>query len=116
MRDGPLLIDRTTDDQNGIDTLRLKGPLTLSTVFQFQEAIRADPKAKTIVELSGVVYMDSAGLGSILSFHAACKRSDRRYALVGLTPRVYTMFFASKVDKLVHIVPTIKDAEQLLSS
>jgi anti-sigma B factor antagonist len=116
MRDAPLVIERTTNDQNGIDTLRLNGPLTLATLFHFQEATRLDPKAKTILEFSGVTYMDSAGLGSILSFHAACRRSNRQYAIVGMTPRVYTIFSASKLEKVVHIVATIKEAEQLLAS
>lgn len=116
MRDGPLLIERTTDESTGIEILRLKGPLTLSTLFDFQEAIRHDPKPKTIVELSGVAYMDSAGLGCILSFHASCRRSGRDYVVAGLTPRVYTIFAASKLEKLVHIAPTLQDAEHLLNS
>lgn len=111
MRDGPLNIERNTSGELGIETMRLTGPLTLSTLFDLQEALRVDPKPKTIIDLSGVPYMDSAGLGALLSFHASCKRTGREYALVGMTPRVHTMFSASKVDKLVTLFPTAREAE-----
>jgi anti-sigma B factor antagonist len=116
MREGPLLIERTKNESNGIETLLLKGPLTLATLFEFQDAIKLDPAAKLIIDFSGVAYVDSAGLGAILSFHAACRRQNRKYVLVGMTTRVYTMFSASKVDKLVQMAPSISDAEQYLNS
>jgi anti-sigma B factor antagonist len=116
MREGPLLIERTKNENNGIETLRLKGPLTLATLFEFQAATKLDPSAKVIIDLGGVPYVDSAGLGAILSFHASCRRSNRKYALVAMTPRVYTMFSASKVDKLVQLSPSVSEAEMYLNS
>jgi anti-sigma B factor antagonist len=116
MREGPLLIERTKNENNGIETLRLKGPLTLATLFEFQAATKLDPTAKLIIDLGGVPYVDSAGLGAVLSFHAACRRTNRKYALVGMTPRVYTMFSASKVDRLVQLCPSVGEAETYLNS
>jgi anti-anti-sigma factor len=92
----------------------LTGPLTLATLFDFQEAVRQTPQLKTIIDLSEVKYIDSAGLGALLSFHGACKRNGRNYALVGMSPRVHTLFTASKVDKLVHIFPNARAAEESL--
>jgi anti-anti-sigma factor len=116
MREGPLLIERTKNQDNEIETLHLKGPLTLATLFEFQAATKLDPTAKLIIDLGGVPYLDSAGLGAILSFHAACRRNSRKYALVGMTPRVYTIFTASKVDKLVQLCPSVGEAEMYLNS
>jgi hypothetical protein len=50
-----------------------------------------------------------------LSFHASCKRTGREYALAGMAARVYTMFAASKVDKLVNFYPTLREAEAFLA-
>jgi anti-sigma B factor antagonist len=115
MRDGPLSIERSTSAELGIETMRLTGALTLATLFDLQEALRVDPKPKTIIDLTGVPYMDSAGLGALLSFHASCKRTGREYALVGMSPRVHTMFAASKVDRLVAMFPTAREAENSFS-
>lgn len=115
MKDGPLQIERTIDATSGIATLTLDGPLTLATLFDLQEAIRMDPQPKTILNLASVPYMDSAGLGALLSFHASCQRTGRRYSLAEIPPRVLTMFLASKVDALVNISPTVDDAMKSLA-
>jgi anti-sigma B factor antagonist len=115
MRDGHLTIERVRNEQKGYDLFKLEGPLTLGTLFDLQESLKKDPGPKTILELSGVPYVDSAGLGAILSFHASCRRSGRKYALAAMPARVYTMFVVSKVDQLVHILPTVEEAETFLS-
>jgi anti-sigma B factor antagonist len=115
MKDGPLTIERSKNVETGVETLKLTGPLTLATLFDLQEAIRLDPQPKTILDLEGVPYIDSAGLGAILSFHASCQRTGRKYALAAIPPRVFTMFAASKVDSLVKISPTAAAATEALA-
>jgi anti-sigma B factor antagonist len=80
-----------------------------------QESLRKDPQPNTIIDLSGVPYMDSAGLGALLSFHGSCKRAGRNYVLAAMAPRVHTMFSASKVDRLVNIARSIAEAELFLA-
>jgi anti-sigma B factor antagonist len=113
MRDAPLSIERIIND--GVETMKLTGPLTLSTLFEMQESLRTDPQPKTIIDLSGVPYIDSAGLGALLSFHASCKREGRVYVLAAMAPRVQTIFTASKVDSLVHVLPTVAEAQTFLT-
>jgi anti-sigma B factor antagonist len=115
MREARLTIERIINTEKGYELMKLDGPLTLSTLFELQETLRKDPSPKTIIDLSSVPYIDSAGLGALLSFHASCKRSGRSYAIAAMPARVYTMFAASKVDKLVHLWPTIDEAESFLS-
>ncbi len=115
MKDGEIQIERSTNLEKGLEIIRLTGPLTLATLFEVQETLRKDPRPKTIIDLSNVPYIDSAGLGALLSFHGSCKRTGRSYTLAGLPARVYTMFAASKVDNLVHISRTLEDAEAFLS-
>jgi anti-sigma B factor antagonist len=115
MRDGALTIERVVSPEKGYETMKLDGPLTLSTLFELQESLRKDPAPKMLIDLSSVPYIDSAGLGALLSFHASCKRTGREYVLAGMAARVYTMFAASKVDKLVNLRPTIQEAVEFLS-
>jgi anti-sigma B factor antagonist len=102
-------------EQNGIAVLKLTGPLTLRTLFEFQEAAQQSPEPKTIIDLTGVPYVDSAGLGAVLSYHAACVRTGRRYAIVGVAPRVYAMLKVSRVDQLMHIFASMGEAEEALA-
>jgi anti-sigma B factor antagonist len=110
MRDDQFTIERVKSEK-GYDLFILNGPITLSTLFNLQDALLLDPVLQTIIDLTGVPYVDSAGLGALLSFHATCRRNNRKYALTGMPARVYTMFAASKVDQLIHILPTLEEAE-----
>jgi len=115
MREGALTIERVVNQEKGYEMMKLAGPVTLATLFELQESLRSFPSQKMIIDFSGVPYIDSAGLGALLSFHASCKRSGREYALAAMPARVYTVFAASKVDKLVHLYPTLEAAEVFLA-
>ena len=92
--------------QPGVRTVKLTGPFTLATVFDFQEVIRENPTALTIIDLSGVPYMDSAALGSVLGFHASCQREGRRYGLVGVSDRLKTLFRVAGVEGILTTYPS----------
>lgn len=104
-----------TARQGETEILRVKGPLTLSTLFDFQDATKRATNPKTIVDLTGVPYMDSSGLGCLLSYHAACQRARRNYALAGVAPRVMSVIEVSRIDSLLHIFPTVAEAESYLA-
>jgi anti-anti-sigma factor len=96
---------------DGERILKLTGPFTLSTVFDFQDVVRSHRPPITIVDLTDVPYMDSAALGSILGLHVSCQKDHRRYALVGASDRLQTMFQASGVGSVLLSFSTLADAE-----
>ena len=99
-----------------VQILRVTGPFTLSGVFDFQSVIREKSAPVVLIDLSGVPYMDSAALGSLLGFHVSCQRESRRYALVGASDRLKTLFRVAGVDGLLTLYPTLAEAESGLNS
>jgi anti-anti-sigma factor len=91
----------TTDGGNGIQELKLTGPFTIGTMFDFQNLVREHKAANTIIDLSGVPYMDSAALGCLLGFHVSCAREGRKYALVGASDRLKTLFKVAGVNSIL---------------
>src|SRR5580692_4850576 len=91
--------------------LKLTGPFTLSTVFEFQDSMRSSHPPITVVDLTGVPYMDSAALGSLMGLHVSCQHQNRRYALVGPSDRLQTVFRVSGVGSILTIHPSIGEAE-----
>ena len=102
--------------QDGVGILQLTGPFTLTEVFDFQSVIRESTSPVTIVDLTGVPYMDSAALGSLLGFHVSCQRESRRYALVGVSERLQTMIRVAGVDGLLTIYPSVAEAASALTA
>jgi len=86
---------------NDSQVFKLTGPFTLGTMFDFQHLVREHKAAATIIDLSGVPYMDSAALGSLLGFHVSCAREGRKYALVGVGERLKTLFKVAGVDSVL---------------
>jgi anti-anti-sigma factor len=97
-------------------TLRLTGPFTLATMFDFQDIVREGEAAITIIDLSGVPYMDSAALGAVLGFHVSCQRLGHRYALTGVSARIRTLFLVAGVDGFLVQYDTAELAEAHLAA
>ena len=111
-----LKIESKPGIQEGIRILRLSGPFTIQSVFDFQSVYRGGNEPVTIIDLTEVPYMDSASLGAIIGVHTSSQRSNRHYALVGVTERLQTLFHVGGVDGLLVIYPSVDEAQQKFAS
>jgi anti-anti-sigma factor len=59
-----------------------------------------------------VPYIDSAGLGVVLSHWAHTQRIGAKFAVVAMPDRVRVLLQMTKVDTLLPIFPTAADAER----
>jgi anti-anti-sigma factor len=100
---------------SGIRIFRLIGPLTLGSVFEFQDLARADSDSAVLVDLSGVPYMDSAGLGAVLGIMASCQRKGRGFGITGATERIQTLFAVAGVAGLIPAFGSLELAERALA-
>lgn len=112
----PLVIERSWGATQGQGVLRLKGPLTTENLAQFQGAIRREKAATMILDFSEVPYVDSAGLGSLVSAYISCQKTGRRMALSGVNQRVLRLFEITKVEQIFLIFPDLWDAVDALAN
>ena len=92
--------------------LLLEGPLIIATLFDFQRPVRESGLMNAIIDLTGVPYMDSAGLGAILAFWAHVQRTGDKLAIVGVNERVQVLFDITKVKSILPVFATIDEAER----
>lgn len=109
-------IQRAPGSASDVTILTLTGPLTIATLFDFQTAVRQPDLKSTIIDFSGVPYMDSAGLGLVLSHWAHTQRIGVKFAVVGVSERVLVLLEMTGVSKLLPAFPTAADAERAFSS
>jgi anti-sigma B factor antagonist len=95
--------------------LRLRGPLTTENLPQFQSALRREQVGTMILDLSEVPYVDSAGLGSLVSAYITLQKSGRRMALSGVNDRVLHLFQITRVEQLFPIFADLLDATEALA-
>src|SRR5258707_13592441 len=98
----------------GIRVIRLDGPLTLRGLVEFQSMVRESEEPITIVNLTKVPFMDSAGLGALMGVHTSSQKLGRKYAIVGASDRVRSLFGVAGIEKILVIYDTIEDAKKAL--
>jgi anti-sigma B factor antagonist len=111
MATDPLVVEHTEDG-----VLRLKGPLTTENLPLFQNAMRRQDANTMILDLSEVPYVDSAGLGSLVSTYVSYQKTGRRIVLSGVNKRVQKLFEITKTENLFLIFPTIWEAIETLTN
>jgi len=92
----------------------LQGPLVLGNMFAFQEVLRSD-STTTILDLTDVPYMDSAGLGVLTNSYVSHQKHGRKLLFVGANERVQTLFKITRLDRLFEVFPTVESARLALA-
>jgi anti-sigma B factor antagonist len=115
MHSDPLIVERAFPEMgNGV--LVLKGPLIANNLPSFQNAIRRETTPTLILDLTEVPYIDSSGLGSLVSAYVSGHKAGQQVVLTGINDRVAKLFEITKLEPLFLIFPTIDDALEALSN
>ena len=122
---GPFCIERRLGKAPGTVILAFRGPFTtrdayssMPTTMSLQQVLELepqpgeDPPVLNILDLSGCPFMDSSGLGIIVSHMVHCKKKGIKMIAACMTPRVREVFRLTKVDCVVPIATTMEIAEE----
>jgi anti-sigma B factor antagonist len=109
--DDPLTIERAQGSAPGVEILRLTGPVTLRNLWDLQTEMRKAPPPVTILDLSGVPYMDSAGMGAVINHFTHCQNRGTRFIAAGISSRVMELFKLTRVDSVIPLAATVEEAE-----
>ena len=107
----PLSIEDLSGQRPGQRVLRLQGPVVLGTLFQFQSTLRAKDAKALIIDFTEVPYVDSAGIGALVSAYVTHQKDGRSLALVGVNDRVRNALIVTRVEPFFRFFPTVADAE-----
>ncbi|MGD0741104.1 MAG: STAS domain-containing protein [Terracidiphilus sp.] len=121
---GPFSIERRLGKAPGTVILAFRGPFTtrdayssMPTTMSLQQVLELepqpgeDPPVLNILDLSGCPFMDSSGLGIIVSHMVHCKKKGIKMIAACMTPRVREVFRLTKIDCVVPIATTMEIAE-----
>jgi anti-sigma B factor antagonist len=97
MRDEPLTIE-DLGTQNQKRVLRLSGPLTISTLYEFQNLVRTSTGASLVLEFTRVPYVDSAGVGALVGAYVRHQKEGHSVTLAGVNERVRNTLKITQVD------------------
>jgi len=110
--DDPLAIECRQGKAPGTLVFQLTGPVTLLNLFDLQAQLRTSELPRlSILDLSGVPYMDSSGMGAIINYYVRCQNNGVKLIISGVSNRVLELFKLTKVDALIAQAASIEEAE-----
>jgi len=86
-------------------------PIGLLNILSFQSTPSEELPALNILDLTDVPYMDSTGLGRIISHYVHCRGKGVRMIVAGASPRVLELFKLTKVDAIIPMTPTVEETD-----
>ena len=99
----------SVSDKNGIRVLSVRGPLTIASLFSFQDAWRGEVSPELIFDLTEVPYADSAAIGSIVNAYVSRQDSGHKM-VVAAGDRVQKAMQITKVATLFPVFFTVGEA------
>jgi anti-sigma B factor antagonist len=98
-------------ESNGNRTvMRLDGKLSLETVHNFIQTMRSEPATQLILDMSGVSFLDSAGVGALVQIFVHRRSHGQTFVLTGLTKQGNAVMQVAGLTKLLPIHGTVADA------
>jgi stage II sporulation protein AA (anti-sigma F factor antagonist) len=108
-----LKIEHRSDTTVGVELVAPRGEIDISNVEDLDQRLRsalARRPRQLLVDLSGVPYMDSAGITTLLHARQAIDRTGGELVLVGGSPFIRRLFRMIGVGKLFPHRDTVAEA------
>jgi anti-sigma B factor antagonist len=108
----PARLDLERDPASNGNSLvtRLSGKLSLETVHNFIQTMRPEPAGHLVLDMSGVSFMDSAGVGALVSLFVHRRNAGKSFAIAGLTQQGNAVLQVAGLTKLLPNFPTVDAA------
>lgn len=90
--------------------VRLTGKLSLESVNQFVTTMRTEPAPRLVLDMGGLSFLDSAGVGALVSLFVSRRNHGKTLALAGLTQQGMAVMQVSGLLKLLPIFSNVESA------
>ncbi|PIQ95437.1 MAG: anti-anti-sigma factor [Nitrospinae bacterium CG11_big_fil_rev_8_21_14_0_20_56_8] len=105
---------RSEEGQGGVVTVHIEGEIDMSTspkVREFLTPLFEKNRKAIVVDLSGVPYIDSSGIATLVEGLQWSHSSKNKFRLVGLTPTVKDVF---EIARLLSVFEVFDSREEAL--
>ncbi len=108
-----LVIDRRAHS-SGATVVTLRGRITLgSDTRQLSETVDELEQGSfthVVFDLSGVDYVDSAGLGLLTRCAVAARNTGSAFHLAGVSPKVRNLLHVTRLERIMRLFPNVDEA------
>jgi anti-anti-sigma factor len=103
-------LEKLPTSTDALSLYQAKGKLSLETVNEFIQKLRAEPAQHVVLDLSGITFLDSAGVGSLVSLFVSRRNQSKTFALAGLTAQGKAVVTVAGLQNLLPIYNSLEEA------
>jgi anti-sigma B factor antagonist len=103
----------TERTEENIPVVLITGDIDLETSPQLREFLKPNSSKKTpllLLDFSGVNYIDSSGLATLIEYFQAVQGFKGKLALASLSPRVKNVFEIVRLEQIFSLHPDVPSA------
>ena len=98
-------------EENGYSIVELDGEVDLSCSPDARKQILdcLDNKNHLLIDLSGVTYIDSSGIASLVEGFQTAKKKDLKFGLIGVSDAAMSVLQLARLDKVFPIHGSVEE-------
>jgi anti-sigma B factor antagonist len=106
-----LELEKLPSSTDTLTIYKATGKLSLETVNEFIQKVRAETASYLVLDLSGVSFLDSAGVGALVSLFVSRRNQGKVFALAALSPQSTAVVSVAGLQNLLPIYKTVEEAK-----
>jgi len=103
-------VEKSAGSTDEVTVYHLKGKLSLETVAGFIPKLRPETAKHMVLDMSGVNFLDSAGVGALVSLFVSRRNQGKTFALAALPPQATAVITVAGLQKLLPVSKTVAEA------
>jgi anti-sigma B factor antagonist len=103
-------LEKQPSSNDSLTVYKAIGKLSLETVNEFITPMRAEAANYLVLDLSGVSFLDSAGVGALVSLFVNRRNHGKTFALAALSPQSSAVVTVAGLQNLLPVYKTVEEA------
>jgi anti-sigma B factor antagonist len=103
-------LEKQPGSDEAMTVYKATGKLSLETVNPFIQQLRAETANYVVMDLAGVGFLDSAGVGALVSLFVSRRNQSKGFALAALSPQSTAVVTVAGLQNLLPVYKTVEEA------
>jgi anti-sigma B factor antagonist len=103
-------LEKLPSSNESLTIYKATGKLSLETVNEFIQKMRAENAQYVVLDLGAVSFLDSAGVGSLVSLFVNRRNQGKVFALAALSPQSNAVVTVAGLQNLLPVYKTVEEA------
>jgi anti-sigma B factor antagonist len=105
-----LTLEKHSASTDAVTIYHANGKLSLETVSDFVQRMRPEAAQHLVIDMSGVTFLDSAGVGALVSLFVSRRNHGKTFALASLGQQASAVVTVAGLQKLLPIHQSVEQA------